>query len=109
MAYSADYVNLSGDIVDQGEKVVGDNTVQLTATSQKCSRVWIGAPTTNHTAGEVNTSNILIGNNAEGNASGGVTLENDNYQGIWLAVNDPSKIYLTGFAAGDAVEYQLWQ
>lgn len=92
------------------ERVVGDATVQLTTVSAPCTYVWIGAPTTNHPVGATNTGNILIGDNAteSENLKGALTLANDNYTGIEIRIDDPSKIYLTGFNSGDVVECRIF-
>lgn len=105
---SGSTVNLGGHLLAQGEKTVGSGTVQLTTTIKQCSRIWFGAPTANHTKGAANTGRILIGITAAGNASGGVPLETNNLTGFYLHINDASKVYLTGFNAGDVVEYQIW-
>lgn len=99
-------VAASGQIVAQGERTVGAATVQLSATSYPCHAVWVGAPTAVHTKGSANTGNILIGKESGGNASGGQTLTNDNYLGFLIPVSDASLLYLTGFNANDAVEWQ---
>lgn len=104
MIFSADIIKAI-----QGEKVVGNGTVQLIETPTRCQGVMISAPSASNTAGEANTGNILIGFSSEGNASGGFTLEPTNVAGILLPVSDASILYLTGFNAGDAVEYQILQ
>jgi len=91
-----------------GEIVVGNATVRLTATRLPCTRVWIGAPTTNHAVGEANTGNILVGDNANGNVEGGMTLTNANVAGFYLDIDDASKVYFTGFNAGDVVEVRVF-
>lgn len=102
-------VGASFSSIVQGEKVVGSGTVQLVSTSTPCIAVWVGAPTANHTVGETNTGNILVGGASGGNASGGRTLENDDYDGFLVLCADASLLYLTGFNAGDVVEYQIYQ
>lgn len=88
-----------------GERLVGSGTVQLTATKTPCTRVWIGAPTSNHRVGAQNTGNILVGGNATSNIEGGIALVNTNYTGFYIDIDDASKVYLTGFNAGDVVEF----
>lgn len=100
-------VELFGDIVAQGELVVGSGTVRLVAATTACKRVWIGAPTANHTVGAANDGNILIGGNASSNASGGIPLAPTDTAGVWIWVPDAGDIYLTGFNAGDVVEYMI--
>ena len=101
-------VNLGSYIISQGELAVGATTVRLTSTQTLCSRVWIGAPTANHTKGSANTGRILAGSSSTSNASGGMTLESANSAGFYVHVADASKLYFTGFNAGDVVEYQIW-
>jgi hypothetical protein len=98
---------LAGSIIAQGEKAVGAATVQLVATSTPCQRVWIGAPSSRHTKGSANGAPVLVGSSASSNASGGQYLGTDDYAGFWVPVSDASLIYLTGFSAGDVVEYQI--
>jgi hypothetical protein len=98
----------SYDVISKGELAVGAAVVRLTATPTPCALVWIGAPTANHTVGELNTTPILIGDSASSNAAGGMTLEASNHLGFFLPINDASKIYLQGFTAGDVIEYQIW-
>lgn len=92
--------------VDQGEKIVGAATVQLIAASSRCHGVLIAASSASNTSG-VNTSNILVGFNPAGNASGGFTLEPTNVAGVLIPISDPSLLYLTGFTEGDSVQYQI--
>lgn len=99
-------VSAAGRIVAQGELAVGAATVQFSDTSVPCSQVWVGAPTSNHTVGAANTGRILIGNASGGNASGGRPVETDDYKGFLILVDDLSKLYATGFNAGDVIEYQ---
>jgi hypothetical protein len=106
-SFGAMSVSFAGSIVGQGEKTVGSGTVQLTATSTPCSRVWIGAPTARHTKAGTNTTPVLVGGSSTSNASGGIPLATDNAAGFWLPVSDASAVYLTGFTAGDAVEYLI--
>lgn len=96
-------------ISDQGEKSVGAATVQLAATATPCTSVWLGAPTAQHTVGELNTSPILVGKESGGNESGGIPIEADNHKGVLILIDDASKLYLTGFTAGDVVEYQIFR
>lgn len=99
---------VSGQIVAQGERAVGNATVPLSATSVPCHCVWVGAPSTSHTKGGPNTGSILIGKESGGNASGGQVLENDNFLGFVIPICDASLLYLTGFNANDVVEWQAW-
>ena len=98
----------SYSILSQGELAVGAANVQLTATPTPCGLVWIGAPTANHTVGEANTTDVLIGQDDTSQASGGITLAATNVLGFFIPINDASKLYLEGFTAGDVVEYQIW-
>lgn len=98
-----DRVNLCGDSIVTGEKAVGAATVQLTATSTLCTRVWVGAPTANHSGG-VNTGNILVGG-ADGQV---MTIETTNYLGFFIPVSDASLIWFKGFNAGDVVPYAIF-
>jgi hypothetical protein len=100
-------VSRSGSFT-QGEKAVGNATVQLVETSTPCAWVWVGAPTANH-AGGVNTGVILVGVGPDtaGNQSGGRTIANNDYAGQVIVIDDASKLYLTGFNAGDTLEYQI--
>ena len=98
----------SASLHEQGEKSVGAATVQLVSSPLACSFVWVGAPTANHTVGEANTGNILIGKESTGNASGGMVLAATDTKGFLILCNDASKLFLTGFNAGDVVEYQIW-
>ena len=92
----------------QGSKAVGSATVQLTASSTPCDYVRICAPTANHTAG-ANTGHILIGTNSTSNITGGIGLANSNYVGVDYPVRDANLVYLTGFNAGDCVEFQVFK
>lgn len=98
----------SAALHEQGERTVGAATVQLVSQSLACAFIWVGAPTANHTVGAANDGNILIGGASGGNASGGMVLEATDTKGFIILCNDPSKVYLTGFNAGDVVEYQIW-
>ena len=93
----------------QGEKSVGNATVRLTTSSVPCSGVWIGAPTANHAKGGTNTGAILagIGASSVANKSGGQYLANNDYTGFVVPVDNANQLYLTGFNANDAVEYQI--
>lgn len=93
--------------IEQGEKVVGNATVQLTTDTTPCQGVMIAAPSASNAVGEANTGNILIGFASSNNDAGGFTLANTNTVGILIPVSNPSLIYLTGFNAGDVVEYQI--
>lgn len=99
-------VAATGKIVAQGELAVGNATVQFSATSVPCRQVWVGAPTSNHTAGEANTGRILVGKTSGGNASGGRPVETDDYKGFLILVDDLKGLYATGFNSGDVLEYQ---
>lgn len=99
--------SLAGAILAQGELPVGNGTVPLVAVSMPCSRVWIGTPTLSHAKAALNDSRILVGSSRDGNNAGGIPLEPDNHEGFWYPVEDASKVYLSGFADGDAVEYQI--
>lgn len=92
----------------QGNKTVGNATVQLTSVSTPCDYIRICAPTSDHTAG-VNTSNILIGTDDSTNVAGGVGLAVTNYEGVIYPVRNANLVYLTGFTAGDSVEYQIFK
>lgn len=101
--------SVAAPVAAQGEKTVGAATVALVATSTPCSRVWIGAPTTAHTKAGPNAAVVLVGSAPGGNASGGVPLDPTNTAGFFYPVSDAAKVYLTGTAAGDAVEYQIFE
>jgi len=92
----------------QGSKAVGNTTVRLIVTSTPCDYVRICAPTGDHTAG-ANTGNILIGTNSDGNDAGGIGLVKENYVGVDYPVRNANLVYLTGFNAGDVVEFQIFK
>jgi hypothetical protein len=100
-------ISFATAIREQGELAVGTNTTRIKTSTYECSRIWVGAPTANHTGG-TNSGNILVGNNATSNAAGGIALEADNYLGFYVHCIDASEIYFTGFNAGDVVEYQIF-
>lgn len=102
-------VSTGGKCIAQGEKTVGNGHVRLVASSTPCSKVWIGAPTGNHTKATTNNNDILIGTDPTSNASGGIQLANDNGKGIVVDCEDAMDVTLTGFSEGDAVEYQIWK
>jgi hypothetical protein len=102
-------VSLGNRLVVQGERVVGAATVQLVTASTPCSQIWFGAPTAVNNKGGTNTSTVLIGQNKNTNASGGVYLAAANAAGLYYPCDDASKVYLTGGTAGDVVEYQIFQ
>tara|TARA_B100001245_G_scaffold235487_1_gene223450 strand:- start:1613 stop:2002 length:390 start_codon:yes stop_codon:yes gene_type:complete len=92
----------------QGSKVVGSGTVQLTDSDIPCEYVWLCAPTANHSAG-VNDGDILIGTSSVSNNVGGVALVADRYEGVVFPIKNANLLYLTGFNAGDVVEYQIFR
>lgn len=96
-------------IVAQGELAVGAATVQLLAASTPCSCIWLGAPTADHTVGAANTSNVLVGKESGGNKSGGIPVETDNALGFYYPVANANMLFLTGFTAGDRIEYQVYE
>lgn len=107
----------TGDVIQhggQGWKALADVTSTTHPDNDKdnwvgfslaCSRIWFGAPTASHTSG-VNTAVMLIGSSTS-NLSGGVPLAVDNYVGFDRPYTDAAKVYLTGLAADDSVEFQL--
>ena len=97
---------LAGPIKSQGELSVGDGTEQFP--DLPCSRVWVGAPTGDHTKAASNSGRILIGGESGGNESGGVPLETDNVEGLTFLVTNANQLYATGFNAGDVVEYMVF-
>jgi len=99
-----DGVSRSYRILDAGEKVVGNATVALQASTYPCGLVWVGAPTPDHAKGAENTGRILIGD-----ASAQVqTLDTTDSGGRYIPISDAATLFLTGFNAGDAVEYIIW-
>lgn len=98
----------SMQIIEQDEKEVGAATVQLTTTTTACEYVWVGAPTASHTVGATNDGILLIGNASGGNADGGQVLTTDDHKGFIIPTQDASQLYVTGTAAGDVIEYQIW-
>ena len=101
-------VSLEAPVKLQGSLAVGSNTARITTSSLPCSRLWVGAPTANHSAG-TNTGRILVGTaSGTNNAVGGIPVEADNYAGLFIPCLDASKIYFLGFNAGDCVEYQVF-
>lgn len=113
---------LASNIIASGEKVVGStsagNAVQLTATSTACRGVLLMAPTpkaparTGKPAGGVNGDFIMakVAAAAPTHAQallGSVPVNLANYEGVFVPVDDASKVYLAGFVAGDAVEYAI--
>lgn len=104
-------VTLAGSVVYQAEIAVGAATVRLTTVDMPCKRVRVSAPTANHTVGEVNTGNIIVGSKTTTalNISGGCTLENDNYAGLDYPCANADEVYLTGFNAGDVAEVEVFR
>ena len=102
--------------VYQGSRSVGNDTVALfdtlpsELTGITTEYIRFIAPTPNHTAGQNTTlSYILIGQNETSNVVGGVGLYFRDAGGIIYPCRDPSLVYLTGFNATDAVEFQIFK
>ena len=103
-------VAISPNTIAQGELVVGSATVQLSSTSIPCSYVLLSAPTANSTVAALNTGDLKVGGQSvtANNISGGMTLAIADSKGFIFPVNDANKVYITGFNAGDVVEYMIF-
>lgn len=100
-------IKMNGDAVTcfavtNFRKVVGNATVQLFPTSQRVTKVVVSAPTGSHTDG-ANTGVILVGMNETSNIDAGIAVVADNYTGVTIYIDDVSKLYATGFNAGDTL------
>ncbi len=119
-------MTLAGSLLGAGMSVNGllggelvcalTNTIyRITTTSLPCVGVWVGAPTADHTVGEANDGNVLIGHeSADGTPvtvttilSGGQTLTETNLVGFLVLIDDASKLRFWAANADDVVEYQV--
>ena len=107
-------VAISPNTIAQGELLVCDGvssaTVQLSSTSIPCSYVLLSAPTANSTVAALNTADLKVGGQSvtANNISGGMTLAIADSKGFIFPINDANKVYITGFADGDVVEYMIF-
>ena len=104
LAVGAARVNFSSD----ASPVVDWNSDEIKR--RPVAGVWFGAPTGDHSVGDLNTGRILIGIAADdtGNTKGSIPLEVTDYVGVFIPINDITKLWLTGLNAGDVVEWSIW-
>lgn len=87
----------------------GKLVAQLTTTSSKCSRVWIGAPRAGHPKGSPNTSDVFVqeGGTSPATTGGAYAISSDGTRDRWFHVTDPSTLWITNFTTGDCIEWYI--
>ncbi len=102
-------------VLAAGVKVVGDtsggNAVQLTASSSASQMVILMAPTPGNANG-ANDDAIFASVNGSAPTHAACLLQGRyiskaNFEGIRIYTDDPARVYLAGFVAGDEIRYQI--
>ena len=87
-----------------GNKVVASTaTPEAIATTSTCRGVWVGVPC-DADGGTVNTKVCYVG----GSATQLIPLLTDSFGGVFIKIDDPSKVFIDIGANGESVNYMIF-